>query len=133
MPEGTFFDACPIHAISSATLKALQELEPNLDFAVECFRPNLLVEPTGTESGFVEEEWIEGILSIGDQVKLHVDGGCSRCIVTTLAQSELSEEMEILLATARHNNVTVGVRLSVRTTGRIKLNEPITWESNRNL
>lgn len=23
MPEGTFFDACPIHAISSATLKAL--------------------------------------------------------------------------------------------------------------
>ena len=24
MPEGTIFDACPIHAISTATLKALQ-------------------------------------------------------------------------------------------------------------
>ena len=59
MPEGTFFDACPIHAISTATLKALQELEPSLDFAVERFRPNLLVEPKGTESGCVEEEWME--------------------------------------------------------------------------
>ena len=132
MPEGTFFDACPIHAISTATLKALQELEPSLDFAVERFRPNLLVEPTGTKRGFVEEEWIEGILSIGDQVRLHVDGGCPRCVVTTLAQSELPEEMEILRATARHNNVTAGVRLSVRATGRIKLNDPIAWESIRN-
>ena len=73
-----------------------------------------------------------GILSIGDQVELHVDGGCPRCVVTTLAQSELPEEMEILRATARHNNVTAGVRLSVRATGRIKLNDPISWKSNRN-
>ena len=133
MPEGTFFDACPIHAISTATLKTLQEREPSLDFAVERFRPNLLIEPTGTESGFVEEEWIEGILSIGDQVKLQVDGGCPRCVVTTLAQSKLPEEMEILRATARHNKVTAGVRLSVRATGQIKLNDPITWQGNANL
>ena len=130
MPEGTFFDACPIHAISSATLQALQQLEPNLDFAVERFRPNLLIEPTGTENGFVEEQWIDGILSIGDQMQLHVDGGCPRCVVTTLAQANLPEEMGNLRATARHNNLTAGVQLSVLAPGLIKVNDPVGWQSS---
>ena len=125
MPEGTFFDACSIHAISTATLEALKQREPDLDFAVERFRPNLLIEPTQGKDGFVEEGWVGGLLTIGEQLQLHVDGGCPRCVVTTLAQGNLPEEMGILRATAQHNKVTAGIRLSVVTSGAVEIGDPV--------
>ncbi|QEY31255.1 MOSC domain-containing protein [Synechococcus sp. RSCCF101] len=128
LPEGTFFDACAIHAISTATLRRLRELEPDHDFAVERFRPNLLIEPTVSESGFVEEGWEGGVLRIGATARLHVDGGCPRCVITTLAQGDLVENLEILRATARHNRVTAGIRLSVLTPGPMVMNDPVHWE-----
>ena len=129
MPKGTFFDACSIHAISTATLEALKQREPDLDFAVERFRPNLLIEPTPGMEGFVEEGWVGGVLTIGEQLQLQVDGGCPRCVVTTLAQGELPEDMGILRATARHNQVTAGIRLSVLTSGSMAIDDPVRWQS----
>ena len=73
---------------------------------------------------------VDGILSSGDQVQLHVDGGCPRCVVTTLAQANLPEEMGNLRATARHNNLTAGVQLSVLAPGLIKVNDPVGWQSS---
>lgn len=125
LPEGTFFDACPIHAISTATLAALRRLQPELDFAVERFRPNLLIEPTGALAGFVEESWEGGTLAIGEQLVLRVDGGCPRCVITTLAQGSLPESLEILRATARHNRVTAGIRLSVVQPGPLAVGDPV--------
>lgn len=126
LPEGTFFDACPIHAITTATLAELRRLEPDLDFAVERFRPNLLIDTAGAE-GFVEQSWEGGTLAIGDQLRLRVDGGCPRCVITTLAQGGLPEEIEILRATARHNRVTAGIRLSVLQPGPVAVGDPLHW------
>lgn len=125
LPEGTFFDACPIHAISTATLAALRRLEPTLDFAVERFRPNLLIEPTAATADFVEERWEGGTLAIGESLMLRVDGGCPRCVITTLAQGSLPESLEILRATARHNRVTAGIRLSVVQPGPLAVGDPV--------
>jgi uncharacterized protein YcbX len=125
LPEGTFFDACSIHAISTATLAALRRLEPELDFAVERFRPNLLIEPTEAVEGFVEERWEGGRLAIGESLVLHVDGGCPRCVITTLAQGSLPASLEILRATARHNRVTAGIRLSVVQPGSVAVGDPV--------
>lgn len=125
LPEGTFFDACPIHAISTATLAAFRRLQPELDFAVERFRPNLLIEPTGAVEGFVEERWEGGNLAIGESLVLRVDGGCPRCVITTLAQGFLPESLEILRATARHNRVTAGIRLSVVQPGPLAVGDPV--------
>ncbi len=127
LPEGTFFDACPIHAITTATLAALRRLEPERDFAVERFRPNLLIAPIGGAEGFVEQAWEGGTLAIGKQLRLHVDGGCPRCVITTLAQGELPEDLEILRATARHNRVIAGIRLSVLQPGPVALGDPVCW------
>lgn len=125
LPQGTFFDACPIHAISTATLAALRRLEPELDFAVERFRPNLLIEPTAAVEDFVEERWEGGTLAIGEYLELRVDGGCPRCVITTLAQGTLPESLEILRATARHNQVTAGIRLSVVKPGPLAVGDPV--------
>ena len=125
LPAGTFFDACPIHAITTATLERLRQLEPQRDFAVERFRPNLLIRtPEGAE-GFVEETWSGSCLRIGEQLVLRVDGGCPRCVVTTLAQGTLREDLEILRATARHNGVVAGIRLSVVTPGSVAVGDPV--------
>jgi uncharacterized protein YcbX len=129
LPEGTFFDACPIHAISTATLATLRRLEPELDFAVERFRPNLLIEPVGAVEGFVEECWEGGTLAIGERLVLRVDGGCPRCVITTLAQGDLPEAPEILRATARHNRVTAGIRLSVVQPGPLAVGDPVRWSA----
>jgi uncharacterized protein YcbX len=127
LPEGTFFDACPIHAITTATLATLRRLEPGLDFAVERFRPNLLIEPTPGQEGFVEQRWEGGTLAIGERLLLRVDGGCPRCVITTLPQGDLPENLEILRATARHNQVTAGIRLSVECPGPLVVGDPVRW------
>jgi len=127
LPAGTFFDACPIHALSTATLAELRRLAPGLDFAVERFRPNLLIEPSGDATGFVEEAWAGGVLAIGEHLRLRVDGGCPRCVITTLPQGDLPEDLEILRATARHNRVTAGVRLSVLAGGRLAVGDAVRW------
>ena len=125
LPEGTFFDACPIHAITTATLERLRQLEPQLDFAVERFRPNLLISTPPESTGFVEEGWSGACLQIGEQLVLRVDGGCPRCVVTTLAQGALEENLEILRATARHNGVVAGIRLSVVSPGPVAVGDPV--------
>jgi uncharacterized protein YcbX len=125
LPAGTFFDACPIHAITTATLEWLRQLEPELDFAVERFRPNLLIATPSEATGFVEEAWSGSCLQIGEQLVLRVDGGCPRCVVTTLAQGALEENLEILRATARHNGVVAGIRLSVVTPGPMAVGDPV--------
>jgi hypothetical protein len=56
---------------------------------------------------------------------LQVDGGCPRCVVTTLAQGTLGEDLEILRATARHNGVVAGIRLSVVTPGPVAVGDPV--------
>lgn len=127
LPDGTFFDACPIHALSTATLNHFRQLEPQLDFAVERFRPNLLIDTGSSSSGFVEEDWVGGVLAIGDAVRLRVDRDCPRCVITTLPQGTLPEEMEILRATARHNNVVAGIRLSVLQSGTVAVGDPLHW------
>ncbi|MEA5423709.1 MOSC domain-containing protein [Synechococcus sp. CCY9202] len=125
LPSGTFFDACPIHAISTATLERLGALAPGLDFAPERFRPNLLIEPADGSTGFVEASWIGHTLRVGSQLELRVDGACPRCVVTTLAQGDLPQDLEILRTTARHNNVEAGIRLSVLRPGPVALGDPI--------
>jgi uncharacterized protein YcbX len=127
LPAGTFFDASQIHAISTATLAELRRLEPGLDFAVERFRPNLLIEPSTGASGFVEEAWSGGVLAIGERLRLLVEGGCPRCVITTLAQGDLPDDIEILRATARHNRVTAGIRLSVLEPGPMAVGDPVRW------
>ncbi|WP_255104462.1 MULTISPECIES: MOSC domain-containing protein [unclassified Synechococcus] len=126
LPGGTFFDSCPIHAMTTATLERLRQLESQLDFAVERFRPNLLIRPADGAEGFVEEAWIGHTLRIGDSLVLRVDDGCPRCVVTTLAQGGVPQEIKILRATARHNKVVAGIRLSVLTPGPVALGDPVT-------
>ncbi len=129
MPPGTFFDSCPIHAITTATLTRLQELYPEGAFDICRFRPNLLIETQSPQGAFLENDWVGHRLIIGDRVILKIDTDCPRCVVTTLAQQSVPDDLNILRTTAKHNNVIAGIRLSVIQAGTISQNDPVWLEA----
>jgi uncharacterized protein len=106
----------------------LQELYPEGQFDRCRFRPNLVIEPTLGEAAFLEDAWIGGVLAIGDTVRLSIDTACPRCVVTTLAQAGLPEDLNILRTTARYNNVIAGIRMSVLQGGTIRRSDSIWLE-----
>jgi len=128
LPSGTFFDSCFIHGITTATLDKLQELFPQGQFKPQRFRPNLVIESVSQEIDFIENNWLNGVLAIGDKVKLSIDTLCPRCVVTTLAQGDLPNDLNILRTAALYNNVIAGIRTSILQVGHINQGDPIWLE-----
>jgi MOSC domain-containing protein len=129
MPAETFFDCATIHILTTATLDSLHEFYPQGRFETRRFRPNFVIEtPSGTK-GFPENsEWNEKILAIGDEVKLKITGPCGRCVMTTLAQSDLPKDIGILKAAAKHNEARVGAYASVLQSGTVRRGDSIRIE-----
>jgi uncharacterized protein YcbX len=135
-PSGTFFDFSAIHLLTTNTLDRLRELAPRSRFEVRRFRPNVVVEfPRLT--GFVENDWPRRIVAIGENVRLKVIIPTPRCVMTTLAQSDLPSDPGILRATADHNWIRAGglgglpcagVYAAVLTPGTIRRGDPVRLE-----
>lgn len=128
MPSGTFFDLGVVHVLTTATLDRLRELYPQGRFEPRRFRPNIIVETTSGEKGFVENAWVGRTLAIGDEVRLSVFGSCPRCVMTTLPQGDLPKDSGILRTAARHNEVNVGVYANVSRGGTIRRGDPVGLE-----
>lgn len=120
MPSGTFFDLAVIHVLTTATIDRLRQLYPQGRLEARRFRPNIVVEPTEGEEGFVENDWEGRTLLIGDEVRLNVTGPCPRCVMTTLPQGDLPKDSGILRTAAQHNSVNVGMYAGVLSSGTIR-------------
>jgi uncharacterized protein len=125
LPEGTFFDAAVVHLLTTATLDHLRGAYPQGRFEVRRFRPNVVVSPATGASGFVEDSWIGRTLAIGDAVRLKVTGACPRCVMTTLAQSDLPKDPGILRTAAQQNRANVGVYTAVIRGGEVRRGDPV--------
>ena len=119
MPPETFFDLAVVHVLTTVTIDRLRELYPEGRFEARRFRPNIVVEPSSSEKGFVEDAWIGQTLAIGEEVRLSITGPCPRCVMTTLAQGDLPRDPGILRTAAKHNQVNVGVYAGVLRSGTI--------------
>ena len=106
-PEGTFFDLSPVHLLTTASLHALESAYPEGQFAVERFRPNLVVG-CGDESGFVENDWVGRTVAVGTEVRLRISLPCPRCVMTTLPRAELPHDPGILRTAAQQNRLDLG-------------------------
>lgn len=98
---GDFFDAVPIHFITTNTIEEFRRREPGSAFDVRRFRPNLVIEVDGAE-GFVENDWT--VVRVGD-LELQTVMPVPRCVMTTLAQDDLPRDPNVLRSAARHNMV----------------------------
>jgi MOSC domain-containing protein len=128
LPEGTFFDCAMVHLLTTATLDSLRELYPQGRFEVRRFRPNIVVQLASGEKGFVENGWVGHTLAIGTAVRLNITGQCGRCVMTTLAQADLSNDPGILRTAVQHNKANVGVYAAVVQGGTIRRGDPVRIE-----
>ena len=128
LPEETFFDVAMVHLLTTATLDRLRELYPQGRFEVRRFRPNLVVQLASGETGFAENAWVGHTLAIGTAVRLNIVSPCGRCVMTTLAQGDLSRDPGILRTAAQHNQGTVGVYAAVVRGGTIRRGDPVRME-----
>jgi uncharacterized protein YcbX len=106
-PHGRFFDYAALHLVTTASLDRLHELHPSGRFEARRYRPNLVVAPVSGDAGFVENDWAERTLAIGDELRIRVTLPSPRCVMTTMAQGDLPKDHGILRA-ATHNLLEVG-------------------------
>ena len=79
-PPGTYFDAFPLLFISTGALQALQQANPNRNFDLRRFRPNIVIDTN--EDGFVEDQWAGQVGTIGGAT-VKFEMACPRCVMTT--------------------------------------------------
>jgi uncharacterized protein YcbX len=106
VPEGSFFDLFPLSVLTTSTLDRLRELEPESSFDLRRFRMNVIVDTPAR--GFVENDWVGHSLAIGDDVQLGVALLDPRCVMPSLAQTDLERDTKVLKALAKHNRLDVG-------------------------
>lgn len=116
----TFFDAATVHLLTTATLNQFQSVMPTSRFETRRFRPNFVIQPENSAAGFVENDWVGQTLAIGDQVRLSVTEPCPRCVMTTMPQAELPNDVDILRTIVKHNQGHVGIYASVVQGGTIR-------------
>ena len=125
MPADTFFDGAVVHLLTTATLESLQKRYPAGRFETRRFRPNIVVAVPGGETAFVENAWIGRVLRLGDRVELRIEGGCPRCVMTTLPQADLPNDTGILRTITEHNHGEAGVYCSVAHAGSVRKGDAV--------
>jgi uncharacterized protein YcbX len=105
VPAGAFFDGFPMSVVTTSTLAHLAELQPGSRFEELRFRMNITV---GTEAGgFLENGWVRHVLELGESVRLRVPVAASRCVMTTLPQGNLPQDVNVLRALVGHNRLEI--------------------------
>jgi uncharacterized protein YcbX len=111
--ENSFFDGDPVHILTTASLSALTALYPTGYFDARRFRPNIVIYTPPDQRSLVENDWVGHTLAIGPQVRFQIKRLTRRCVITTLAQSELPRDLGILKTAAQYNAASVGVYATV--------------------
>jgi uncharacterized protein YcbX len=125
MPSKTFFDIAVIHILTTSTINRLRELYQEGRFEVRRFRPNIVVESAAAseekknKNDFIENSWVGKKMTIGKDIVLNVTAPCTRCVMITLPQGDLPQDLGILSTVAKYNQIHVGVYASVEHGGTI--------------
>ncbi|MDX2170733.1 MAG: MOSC domain-containing protein [Deltaproteobacteria bacterium] len=123
-PLGTYFDAFPVHLLTTASLRALAAKTPGAQFDVRRFRPNLLIEPGDGADGLVETGWDGRTLRIGGAA-LQVTMQAMRCSMTTHAVDDLPKDPAVLRTIVRDANQNLGAYAVVTQPGAVRVGDTV--------
>lgn len=124
-PPGAYYDAFPLHLLTTATLEHMTEESGEL-FDQRRFRPNLLVETKSGIDGVLEFDWVGKFLRIGD-VFLKVESRTIRCSMPTLEQAHygLSQRKAISKSLHQITNRFLGVNMRIEREGSIHTGDEV--------
>jgi uncharacterized protein YcbX len=132
VPAGAFVDVFPMSLLTTATLRQLSKLRAVSRFDARRFRMNVIVDTPA--EGFVENDWPGHSFTLGNRVRCRITLPDPRCVMTTLAQDELEDDIGILRTLVAHNRVDVGafgklpcagVYATVETPGTLYVDDPV--------
>src|SRR6185436_6487560 len=123
-PLGTYFDAFPIHILTTASLAVMKQANPGSDWDVRRFRPNFFVKTVDGLAGLVESGWAGKTLRIGT-VELACEIPAMRCGMTTNAQNELPKDNSVLRSIVKEAEQNLGVYASVIKTGEVVVGDRV--------
>lgn len=130
-PLGRYHDVYPLHLLTSSSLEKLKQIEPEGDFRVERFRPNLLIDTSPNGTGFEEFDWVDGKLYIGE-AELKVVSRTVRCSMPAQPQVTIKKDAKVLRTLEAHTQRHLGVNISVIKPGTIRVGDAVRFEpSNR--
>jgi len=124
-PHRDFFDEDVLHLVATGTLEYMRTLQPGADFDARRFRANIYVDTGREADGFVEDRWLDGVLEIGEQVRVIGMRPAIRCALTTHPQAELPHDVRILRTAWQYHQAYVGVFAGVGQPGRIRLGDAV--------
>ena len=124
--HGTFFDSAFIHVLASSTLRHMRSLiGDDAQIDPRRLRPNIYVETEDSSEAFVEDEWLDGTLAVGDSVTIVGMRQALRCVMTTHRQGDLPRDLRVLRTAAQHHQARVGVFASIGAPGRVRVGDPV--------
>lgn len=122
---GTYFDVTPVQLLTTASLKHLASINPDADWAVPRFRPNIVVD-TGEISDLVETGWVGKTISFGE-AELQCFASSPRCAITMHEQgNDIPKDASMLRTIVKHADQNLGVYCMVKTFGEIKVGDAVT-------
>ncbi len=126
-PRGRFYDAYPLHIVTSNAIDKLKSLEPDGDFNVQRFRPNLYIDSTNKSPHIQEWDWLGGKLFIGDTV-IYCDSRTIRCSMPSQPQRELEKDSRVVRTLEKHTGRHLGINAEVIKPGKINQGDAVYWQ-----
>jgi MOSC domain-containing protein len=123
-PLGTYFDAFPIHVLTTASLDAMARFNQHAVWDVRRFRPNFLIETEPGIAGLVESEWAGKTLRIRS-VELKCEIPTMRCGMTMQAQHGLPKDPSVLRSIVKDADQNLGIYASVTAIGTVRVGDTV--------
>jgi uncharacterized protein len=118
-PLGTYFDAFPIHVLSTASLETMKKLNSASDWDVRRFRPNFLIRTNADLAGLPDADWTGRGLRIGT-VEIKCEIPCVRCGMTTQKQKDVPKDPSVLRTIVKEADQNLGSYANVTKAGTVK-------------
>ncbi|MCS0673274.1 MOSC domain-containing protein [Cytobacillus firmus] len=114
------FDEGPISIITTSALKMISK---DLGEIVDSrrFRANLVIETEA--SGYLEDEWVDRLIQVGESVTLKIVAPLQRCIMVNNPQEELKQDARILKTLANNHAAMFGVWAKVERCGEVRVGD----------
>jgi uncharacterized protein len=124
--KNSFMEIGPVFLLTTGSIEYLRKLQGGAaSIDRRRFRPNLLIDTNADTGRFIEDDWLDASLSIGESLVVADLKPTVWCVTSTLAQEELPRDQSILRTIAQENGGCLGVYASIRSPGTVRVGDRV--------